>query len=97
MRRKKPVWSKLAADAVKLGMTANAVIAFRLARLALGGPRAKSESKRMVSEKIKAATAANLSAARSVLTGQAHLAPGRTIALYQKRVSKNLRRLSKGD
>jgi hypothetical protein len=97
MRRKKSAWSKLAADAVKLGVTANAVIAFRLAKLALGGPRAKSESKRMLSEKIKAAAAANLSAAHSVLTGQAHLAPGRTVALYQKRVSQNLRRLSKGN
>jgi len=95
MRKKPPNWTKLAADAFKLGVTANGVIAFRLAKLARGGGAARRESKRMISEKVAAAQTAWLAAARDASTAQAHKTPERTMAIYQKRVSRNLRRLTK--
>jgi len=95
MRKKKPSWSKLAANAFRLGVTANMVIALRLAKLARGGRAAKRESELMVAEKLAAAQKAGLAAARDAATGQAHKAPARAMAIYQKRVSRNLRRLSK--
>jgi hypothetical protein len=95
MRRSKTNWTKLAGDAFKLGVTANMVIAMRVAKIALGGAKAKTESKLMVAEKVKAAADAGMAAAVDVMTGRTHKTPASTIALYQKRVSSNLRRLSK--
>ncbi|MGA8170515.1 MAG: hypothetical protein WB816_06750 [Methylocystis sp.] len=95
MFRKTPNWTKLLADSVKLGMSANHVIALRMSKIARGDAAARAESKLMVDEKIKAAVDANLEAARSIMTGQAHLAPTRALSIYQKRVRKNLSRLSK--
>jgi len=95
MRRKKPNWSKLFSDSMLLGFNANRVVALRLAKLARGDAAAKAESKTMVEEKIKAAMDANLAAAHSVLTGNAHLAPKRALSVYKKRVRQNLSRLSK--
>jgi hypothetical protein len=95
MRRKRPNWPRLLADAMTLGVNANLVIAMRLAKLAWGGPAAEAESRRMVEEKIRAAGEANISAAQAVLTGKAHLAPKRALSVYQRRVRKNLQRLSK--
>jgi hypothetical protein len=66
-----------------------------MAKLAKGGAAAGRESKRMVDEKTKAAFDANADAVRSVLSGKALQIPGRTLALYQKRVTNNLRRLLK--
>ena len=94
MRKKKLSWSKLTADALKLGVTANAVIALRMAKLAKGGRAAKVESKLMVAEKIAAAQKAALAASHDVAAGRVHRAPARAMAIYQKRVLKNLRRLS---
>jgi hypothetical protein len=64
-------------------------------KLARGGAAAKRERKRMTDEKIKAALDAQAGAARSIMTGKALLIPARTLALYQKRVGQNLRRLLK--
>jgi hypothetical protein len=95
MRRKKPNWSKLLTDSMLLGFDANRVIALRLAKLARGDAAAKAESKTMVEEKVKAAIDANIAAATSVLTGNAHLAPKRALSVYERRVRRNLKRLSK--
>ncbi len=95
MRRKKPNWSKLFSDSMLLGFNANKVIALRLAKIARGGAAADAESRLMVDEKIKAAMDANMAAAQSVMTGQAHLAPKRALAVYKRKVRRNLRRLSK--
>ena len=95
MRRKMPNWTRLLTDSVKLGVSANHVIALRLAKLARGDAAARAESKLMLDEKVKAAVDANLEAARSIMAGQAHLAPARALSVYQKRVHKNLSRLSK--
>jgi hypothetical protein len=95
MLRKSPNWPRLLADSMRLGLDANLVIALRLAKIARGGGAAKVESRRMVEEKIKAAEEANFSAALSVLTGKAHLAPKRALSVCQRRVRKNLYRLAK--
>ena len=95
MTRKRPNWPRLLADSMALGLNANLVIALRLAKLAWGGSAAKAESRRMLEEKVRAAEEANISAARAVLTGRAHLAPKRALSVYQRRVRKNLSRLSK--
>ena len=93
--RKHPNWPRLLADTMTLGLNANLVIAMRLAKLAWGGHAAETESRRMVEEKIEAAQEANISAARAVLAGKGHLAPKRALSVYQRRVRKNLSRLSK--
>ncbi|MCI0736136.1 MAG: hypothetical protein L0Y50_07670 [Beijerinckiaceae bacterium] len=80
---------------LKLSAGAGAVVGLRMAKLAKGGAAAQRESSRMVSEKVRAALDAKLDATRSISTGKAHLLPARMIALYQKRVAENLRRLSK--
>ncbi len=95
MRSKMPNWTRLLTDSVKLGVSANHVVALRMAKLAHGDAAARAESKLMLDEKVKAAVDANLEAARSIMAGQAHLAPARALSVYQKRVHKNLSRLSK--
>jgi len=95
MRRKMPNWTRLLTDSVKLGVSANHVIALRMAKLARGDAAARAESKLMLDEKVKAAIDANIETARSIMTGQGHLAPTRALSVYQKRVHKNLSRLSK--
>ncbi|MGA0594153.1 hypothetical protein [Enterovirga sp. CN4-39] len=66
-----------------------AVIQLRLLKLALGGPKAKREARRMVSEKVLAAG----SATRTLMTGGS---PGQVVSGYRKRVRANRRRLSGG-
>jgi hypothetical protein len=95
MLSKMPNWAKLLTDSVNLGVSANHVIALRMAKIAHGDAAARAESKLMLDEKVKAAIDANIEAARSIMTGQAHLAPSRALSVYQKRVHKNLSRLSK--
>jgi hypothetical protein len=95
MRHRTPHWGKLIADSFKLGLDANRVIALRLAKLAQGGRAAGDESRAMVEEKLKAAFDAQIAAATSVATGNAHLAPKRALSVYKKRVRRNLQRLGK--
>ena len=95
MRSKMPNWTRLLTNSVKLGVSANHVVALRMAKLAHGDAAARAESKLMLDEKVKAAVDANLEAARSIMAGQAHLAPARALSVYRKRVHKNLSRLSK--
>ncbi len=68
-----PNWTRLLTDSVKLGVSANHVIALRMAKLARGDAAARAESKLMVEEKVRAAVGANMEAARSIMTGHAHL------------------------
>ena len=96
MRRKNGSWPKLISDSLRLGASASTVIALRMAKLAKGGVAAKRESQRMVDEKIKAALDAALDAARRLASGNTPQVPTRTLAVYQKHVAKNLRRLLKG-
>ena len=49
----------------------------------------------MVEEKLLAVQDASVSAATAILAGKAHLAPKRAMSVYQRRVRRNLARLSK--
>lgn len=95
MYKKNPNWIELATSAIELGVASNVVMALRLAKLARGGPAAELESKLMISEKIAAAQKSWLMAAQEVSIAQAHKAPARAMAIYQERVSRNLRRLTR--
>jgi hypothetical protein len=50
----------------------------------------------MVSEKIRAASEAQLGFMTDVMTGAGHLGPQRAVARYRRKVRANQRRLSKG-
>jgi hypothetical protein len=79
---------------VKLNSEAQQVVGLRMARLALGGRQAEIESQRMISEKLVTMVEAQISLITDIATGRADLAPARAIALFQRRVSANRRRLS---
>ncbi|MBN8941215.1 MAG: hypothetical protein J0H01_17045 [Rhizobiales bacterium] len=65
------------------------VIGLRMIRLAFGGPRADAESRRMVSEKVAAAT----EAAGQLMLGAS---PDSIVQGYRTKVRANARRLQKG-
>ena len=79
---------------VKLSSEAQEVIGLRMTRLALGGGHAQIEAQRMISEKLVTMVEAQISLITDIATGRADLAPARAIALFQRRVSANRRRLS---
>jgi len=83
-------------DTLALSVTANAVIAMRLTKMAFGVVDPKRESSLMVAEKIDAAAEASFAAARAIVAGEAHHAAGRAVAVYKRRVERNLRRLTSG-
>ncbi|MGJ0508587.1 MAG: hypothetical protein ACR652_15975 [Methylocystis sp.] len=83
-------------DTLTLSMAANAVIAMRLTKMAFGVVDPSQEAPLMVVEKIDAATEASLAAARSIAAGEPHHAAGRAMAVYKRRVDRNLRRLTRG-
>src|SRR5215468_670102 len=71
-----------------LGFEANHVVGLRVARMILGGKRARREAKLMVTEKMEAALEAN--------TRMMHGASAdEIIRMYRRRVAANARRLSK--
>ncbi len=88
-------WFSLSIKAFWLGMEAQGVIALRVAKAARGGKAAEDEARLMVSEKAQTALDANVLFARSLMRGEAHLAPARAVALYRRKVNANRRRLSK--
>lgn len=94
--RRRPDLFALTASAFQLGLEAQQVIGLRIAKAALGGAAAEAENRLMVSEKIGAAVEAQMAFAAAMMTGQAHLAPGRAISLYRRKVRANRRRLLKG-
>ncbi|GLI92845.1 hypothetical protein [Methylocystis echinoides] len=92
----KPGLATLFVDTLALSMAANAVIAVRLTKMAFGVVDPSREGSLMVAEKIDAAAEASLAAARAIVAGEAHHAPGRAVAVYKRRVDRNLRRLTGG-
>ena len=92
----KPDLVTLYADALALSLTAHAVIAVRLTKIAVGAVDPKQDSSLMVAEKFDAAAEATLMAARSIALGEAHYAAGRAVAVYRRRVERNLLRLIEG-
>jgi hypothetical protein len=92
----KPGLATLFVDTLALSMTANAVIAVRITKMAFGVVDPSREGSLMVAEKIDAAAEASLAAARAIAAGEAHHAAGRAVAVYKRRVDRNLRRLTGG-
>jgi hypothetical protein len=90
-------WLDLSADAARLGHESGDVIGLRLAIARRGGAVALTELCRMISEKAVAALDAQFVVADSLLNGEAHLAPARTLALYRRRVQANRARLVDDD
>lgn len=83
------VWMKLSSDILLANFQAQRVIALRLAKLAQGGPAAEAESRRMVTEKMAAAT----EAATSLATGKS---PRSVVRRYRTIMRANERRLTRG-
>lgn len=89
LRRRTVHWATLAFDSMMLMAEAQQVIALRLARLALGGPAAARESRRMVEEKAAAAVEQGLRLA-------AGAGPGAVVKAYRAKTRANRRRLTGG-
>jgi hypothetical protein len=83
-------------DAWTLGVEASSVIALRTLKILAGGAAAKTEARRMVSEKIEAGLALQALALTGALGVTAHRAATKTIAHYRRKVRANRRRLTKG-
>ncbi len=90
----RPGLTTLFSDALMLGVAANAVIAVRLTKIAFGVVDPNHEGSLMVAEKIDAAAEATFAAARSFVDGEPQHAAGRAVAVYKRRVERNLRRLT---
>jgi hypothetical protein len=93
MSQNRNPWLQLAADSMRLGLEAQDVIGLRLAKAACGDFDAGAEAVLMVAEKSQAAWDATFLVTRSMIAGEGHLAPARTLALYRRRVRANQRRL----
>jgi hypothetical protein len=91
----KPGLATLFADTLAMSVTANAVIAMRLTKMTFGVVDPNHETALMVAEKFDAAAEATFAAARSFASGEGHHAAGRAVAVYRKRVDRNLRRLTR--
>jgi hypothetical protein len=94
-RRKPDLWT-LSLDAFALSLEAQQVIALRMAKFAMGADPGGHEARRMVAEKASAAVEAHVGLVRALATGDVADAPGRTLALYRRKVRANRRRLSRG-
>jgi hypothetical protein len=87
-------WLDLSADAARLGQESGDVIGLRLAVAVRADAGAMAEFCQMISEKALTALDAHIIVTGSLLTGEAHLAPARTLALYRRRVQANRSRLT---
>jgi hypothetical protein len=87
------VWYSLAAQALRLSFEAQIVIALRMMRLA-SGQSSHGELYRMASEKPTAWIEAQAAAASALMGGKSAIAGRKMLAVYQKRVRANRRRLS---
>jgi hypothetical protein len=92
----RPDLATLFVDTIALSMAANAVIAVRLSKMAFGVVDPSLEGSLMVVEKVDAAVEATFAAARSVAVGEPHHAAGCAVAVYKRKVDRNLRRLTSG-
>src|SRR5215470_12290856 len=87
---------KLWFDLLNLGYEAQRVIAMRLEKIAAGGRSADAECRRMVSEKFEAAAATRAATIAALAAGKGiGGAAGQAVAIVQKSVRSNHRRLSR--
>lgn len=92
-RRKKSIgpgsWLAMGTDLAMLGVEGQMVIGERIAMLMVGGPKARVEAQRMVTEKV-------LAAGNAAVTLAMGGTPHKVVRGYRKKVRANHRRLSKG-
>ena len=89
-------WLAFSRDAMMLGLEAQTVIGLRMMKAVIGGEAAQHEATLMVAEKAQAVVDVQMLLTNSTLAGEAHLGPGRALALYRSRVQANQRRLCAG-
>ena len=89
-------WLDFSRDALMLGLEAQNVIGLRILKAAIGGEAAHQEATLMVAEKAQAVLDVQMMLTRSALAGEAHLGPGRALAIYRSRVQANQHRLASG-
>lgn len=83
-------------EMARFGADVQRVMALRMMRLAAGGPRAVSEARHMVAEKVAAFGEAQLAIAGALAKGDGlDAAAARAYAPYRRRVRANRRRLGK--
>ena len=89
-------WFSLSSQAALLSLEAQSVMALRFIRFAAGGPLARSETSRMITEKVQALGEAQTAAAIAAISGRnsRHVAK-KVLGVYKKRVRGNRRRLAK--
>jgi hypothetical protein len=89
-------WFSVSSQTAMLALEAQIVIALRLMRIAAGGALARSETSRMVTEKVQALGEAQTVAAVGSVTGRNRRHIAKKIAgVYRKRVRGNRRRLTR--
>lgn len=89
-------WLALSFQALKLAMESQNVIALRLARVAGGGVPAFAEGNQMFAEKAAAFGEAQFAISQNLLAGGDGVgAAHKVLAIYNKRVSANSKRLSR--
>jgi hypothetical protein len=89
-------WFALSSQAARLGLEAQGVVALRLMRLAAGGPRGQAEAQHMMTEKVAAFLEAQAAVvAGTIEGGTSHHIGRKVLAVYEKRVRGNRRRLSR--
>ncbi len=89
-------WFGLSVQGGRLLWDAQTVIALRLLRLGLGGPKAHSEAQRMVSEKFAALMEAQIGVATAAMMGHSgDRITKKVLGVYRKRVRRNRRRLAR--
>jgi hypothetical protein len=89
-------WFALSSQAALLGLEAQGVIALRLMRIAGGGARGQAEAQHMVTEKLSAFLEAQAAAIAGTIEGGAsHHIGKKVLAVYERRVRGNRRRLTR--
>jgi hypothetical protein len=81
-------WFAMSTDLAMLGVEAQMVIGERIAMLMVGGPKARAEAQRMVTEKV-------LAAGNAAVTLAMGGTPGKVVRGYRTKVRANHRRLTK--
>jgi hypothetical protein len=89
-------WFALSLQATRLAWEAQSVVALRLMRIASESARGRrSETHRMVAEKIAALTEAQAAAIAAVGGGGGHRVAKKVLGVYKRRVRRNKKRLAR--
>jgi hypothetical protein len=88
-------WIRVAIDAWFLGLEASNVVALRLIKLTLGGPRAEAESRKMLDEKLAALLALQWKLMIGGLGLTAVEITRGSVRHYRKAARRNRRRLAR--